>query len=412
VTLQAVGPDVSRWQGSVDWNKVLAAGAGIGIAKATEGIDFVDPTFTPARYKAMQKAGLLRSFYHYGRPQPGRSGGEEAHFFLRVVRAAGYGQHGDMPLTLDIEWTKLGPAATHRWIGEFVSVILAETGAHPFIYVSPGWWADNVQRGANAPRSNFGCPLWIAHYTSAAHPTIPSSWAGKGWTMWQHTDRGHIAGVNGPCDLNVCSHDYRWMRAHVMDQGRIRLPARPTPPRRPSHPPVKPPKAPKHPPAAGHYPPHLPARFRELWDKPWLDKAANNKAFRTWLDNHGYWTPHFKLDEAKCKDGSPVPKSLNKRCRDHAFNLEKLRHELGDRPIPILSWYRSPSYNRKIGGASQSKHMEAIATDHTREWVNAVGRLHVLNTADRLFRNGGMGVYPWGALHVDTRGVRARWSSW
>jgi GH25 family lysozyme M1 (1,4-beta-N-acetylmuramidase) len=57
VTLQAVGPDVSRWQGSVDWNKVLAAGAGIGIAKATEGIDFVDPTFTPARYKAMQKAG-------------------------------------------------------------------------------------------------------------------------------------------------------------------------------------------------------------------------------------------------------------------------------------------------------------------------------------------------------------------
>lgn len=403
MTLQAVGPDVSRWQGSVDWHKVLAAGAGIGIAKATEGIDFVDPSFTPARYKAMQHAGLLRSFYHYGRPQPGRAGGEEAHFFLKVVKAAGYGQRGDLPLVLDIEWTKLGPSATHKWIGEFANVVTAETGVHPFIYTSPYWWIDNVQKGASAARSNFGCPLWIAHY-GVRTPTVPESW--KSWTMWQHTDRGHIDGVNGPCDLNECAHDYRWMRQHMMAQGRIRVPAPARPPRRPAHPPAK------HPPAAGHYPLALPAQFRVLWDQPWSDKAAGSKAFRTWLEAHGYWTPHFKKDEAKCRDGHGVPTALNRRCRDHAFNLEKLRHELGDRPLPIISWYRTPAYNAKIGGATHSKHTEAIATDHSREWVDAIGRAKVMATCERIFRNGGLGVYPWGAVHVDTRGVRARWSSW
>eukprot|EP01047_Picozoa_sp_COSAG01_P052379 COSAG01_NODE_5503_length_4218_cov_26.861374_5_plen_181_part_00 len=39
------GPDVSHYQGHVDWAKIKAAGAGFGIAKATEGLTYTDDQF-------------------------------------------------------------------------------------------------------------------------------------------------------------------------------------------------------------------------------------------------------------------------------------------------------------------------------------------------------------------------------
>lgn len=160
------------------------------------------------------------------------------------------------------------------------------------------------------------------------------------------------------------------------------------------------------------YPSALPMNLRNLWDKPWDPRARRSKAFRSWLDGHGYLTPHFTLAEARCKDGTDVPRAQRARARNHAFNLERLRHRLGDRPIAVISWYRTVAHNKEVGGASGSKHIEAIATDHPREWVDATGRRSVMAHGEVIFRQGGMGVYPWGAVHFDTRGARARWNSW
>jgi hypothetical protein len=158
------------------------------------------------------------------------------------------------------------------------------------------------------------------------------------------------------------------------------------------------------------YPHNLPKRYRWHWDHPWTNRARLHPGFRSWLNRHGYLTPNFKKSEARCKDGTWVPSSLLRNCRNHAFNLEQLRHALGE-PITPISWYRTPAYNRYIGGASQSQHMKAIATDLSREWVNRVGRDRFNYHADKIFRNGGVGRYPAGSVHVDSRGWRARWSS-
>ena len=159
------------------------------------------------------------------------------------------------------------------------------------------------------------------------------------------------------------------------------------------------------------YPSGLPRKYRPHWDRPWRPRARNSPGFRRWLDAHGYLSPHFTLAEAACKDGTPVPTALNRGARNHAFNLERLRRRLGDRPIPVISWYRTPAHNRRVGGAPQSKHLSAFATDHPKQWVNQVGRSLVLRHGDAVFRNGGMGVYPAGSMHFDSRGVRARWTS-
>lgn len=165
------------------------------------------------------------------------------------------------------------------------------------------------------------------------------------------------------------------------------------------------------------YPTRLPLRYRPLWSHPWWRIARRNKGFRRWLLGHGYLSPHFKVSEAACHDGTPVPRSdpqrgyLRHKAQHHAFNLERLRHRLGGKPLRILSWYRTPSYNAQIGGASESRHMFADATDFDVSFVNSFGPGVFDREADRVFSNGGFGQYPGGSRHTDSRGYRARWSS-
>lgn len=69
-------------------------------------------------------------------------------------------------------------------------------------------------------------------------------------------------------------------------------------------------------------------------------------------------SPHFALKEMACKDGSDkVLYSTGLMSM-----LEKLR-AYGGFTVHINSGYRSPSYNRKIGGASKSQHIYGTAAD-------------------------------------------------
>lgn len=390
------GPDVSKWQGDVDWRKVRGANCEFAVVKATEGLDYVDPRFSKARIDAMEAAGLILSAYHFARPQKGRTGAQEADHFLKSCKSAGLlSAKGAMPLVLDIENTKLDKRGTQQFIASFVQRVFTVTGERPIIYTYPSFWTSKVG-GDNT----FKCHLWIAHY-GVAKPTVPAPF--KRWTFWQFTDKQRTPGVAGPADHNVFNGELADLKALVKHQ-----------PRPPAKPPKKPPKEPpKKPPASPHYPKGLAVSHRPLWDRPWDKKARGNSKFNKWLRDHGYLTPNFRINEARCKDGTSVASStrLLLSAQRHAWNLERLRHRLGDRPIPILSWFRTPAYNKRIGGASKSKHMEAFATDHTREWANSIGRQKLIREGEIVFKNGGMGIYPAGSFHFDSRSGRARWSS-
>lgn len=155
----------------------------------------------------------------------------------------------------------------------------------------------------------------------------------------------------------------------------------------------------------------LPKRYRKKWNHPHTTKARLSPGFRRWLRRHGYLTPNFRISEARSKNGENVPASLMRNAQNHAFNLEQMKHALGGVPMPVLSWYRSRAYNAQIGGASQSQHINALATDFTVQWVEGIGRARVNAVADRVFRNGGVGRYPAGSVHFDSRGFWARWTS-
>ena len=396
------GPDVSEHQGDVDWEQV-ATQHQIVLVRVSDG-DYCDRFYSEARVAAIRKAGLLLGPYHFGRvasPENGeRDGAQEAALAIGQARAGGWKWPGDLPLTYDFEVANDQPlpkCATH--LVQFVTAYHAAEGTYPLIYTAPAFWnAVSVHLAPADLELVARCPLWLAHW-GVDDPAVLAPW--DRIVLWQHTDAGAAPGITGNVDLN---------RVLVEDDELRRLAegTSPEPVPVPEPEPVPEPGPAPRPPDA---PEGLPSEFYDLWARPWCKEARESTAFHDWLWQNGRLSPNFSRGEACCKDprSSPVPEKLRANGQRHAFQLERLRHKLGDRPLSVLSWYRTPEWNTRQGGASQSRHMQADATDFSREEVARHPGFDQI--ADEIFANGGFGTYPSGARHVDSRGTKARWSS-
>lgn len=149
-------------------------------------------------------------------------------------------------------------------------------------------------------------------------------------------------------------------------------------------------------------------------------------------------SPHFTLGEFLCKEAGGYPKYLVLRPR-LLLKLEELLAYLGARGIPpgdvhIMSGYRTPWYNARLGNVEYSRHMWGDAADiyiasgdASQAAADQDGLDEYRNSGllaadvDELFRKpanawlkGGIGIYPAtrnhpAFVHVDARGFNARW---
>ena len=118
---------------------------------------------------------------------------------------------------------------------------------------------------------------------------------------------------------------------------------------------------------------------------------------------------NFKKSEFKCRDGSEVPDELMDNLKDLVENLQIIRDTIG-KPIRIISGYRSPKYNRRIGGARKSQHMKAKAADMVIKGMKPA-EVHRIVTGlikEGKIKKGGVGLYKY-FVHYDVRGFNARW---
>lgn len=120
-------------------------------------------------------------------------------------------------------------------------------------------------------------------------------------------------------------------------------------------------------------------------------------------------TENFNLEEFACKDGTPVPAELLPNVKGLAEQLQILRNAL-DESIHINSGYRTPSYNKKVGGKPASQHLQARAADITvkSKTPKQLAAFIEKMISEGKLKIGGIGLYP-GFVHVDTRKVKARW---
>ena len=110
---------------------------------------------------------------------------------------------------------------------------------------------------------------------------------------------------------------------------------------------------------------------------------------------------HFTVREFACNDGSDTVLIDDKL----AELLENIRDKFG-KPVHINSAYRTPAYNAKVGGVSNSYHIKGMAADIVVSGVSAKRVAQYAETLDC----GGIGWYEHKKfVHIDTRKKRVCW---
>ena len=206
------GLDVSHWQNAIDWLAVAAAGKKFTFIKASEDIDFVDENYATNRANA-SAAGLVTGAYHFAQPdsKPGDGAAEADHFLDTATPAS-----GDLLPVLDLERSGgLSTTDLNAWVRAWLERVNERLGVKAIIYCSPNFW--KTYMGDTTWFANNGYEvLWVAHWTTAADPTVPGgAWGANGWTFWQYTSSGVVPGIAGRVDLN---------RFNGADLGSVRIP--------------------------------------------------------------------------------------------------------------------------------------------------------------------------------------------
>jgi uncharacterized protein YcbK (DUF882 family) len=120
-------------------------------------------------------------------------------------------------------------------------------------------------------------------------------------------------------------------------------------------------------------------------------------------------TNNFNLNEFN-KHNFPLTETILRNIQELAKNLQILRDEV-KKPIKITSGFRDPSFNKKIGGASQSRHITGQAADLKIEGYTPKQVASIIEKliASGKMKQGGLGIYStW--IHYDVRGTKARWT--
>lgn len=115
--------------------------------------------------------------------------------------------------------------------------------------------------------------------------------------------------------------------------------------------------------------------------------------------DYGPVSPHFKAKEFQCEDKSEYLLIATELIEI----LEKIRDHF-NAPVIINSGYRTPGWNSKVNGASNSYHCKGMAADIV---VKGHSSSEIAKYADSIIEQGGVIRYT-NFTHVDVREERYR----
>ena len=248
-----VGPDVSKWQGTVNWQQMATIQTNLGFAmcKSTQGTTFIDTHFK-TNMQGMKKhlSSVSRTFgsftnpiaigtYHFANILPGQTDADyqaQADHYFNTVSP-----YNPDFWVLDWEDPK-GHALSVNDRAKYAKVFVlrlfnklkekygASYVPKIFIYVGYYYWGNPDVSVVGNPYQwfvSYGPKLWIAAYivNNVLPPAqndydiiydnprlnIPHFAHGPHtWHVWQYTSTANVPGVTGKCDVSVARNSAIW----------------------------------------------------------------------------------------------------------------------------------------------------------------------------------------------------------
>lgn len=201
------GVDVSKYQGTIDWAKVKAAGIdfamirvgarGYGSAQLMLDDNFVT-NITGAR-----AAGLETGAYFFSQATTEEEAVEEANFTVGALMNYG----ATYPVAIDVEWIENDRARTDDLTAEErtdLAVKYCETvkafGYKPMIYAT----RDMLIAGM-LPDKLKDYDVWLS---DDYRPEVGTDYPYE-FNMWQYTKKGSVDGIPGEVDINISFVNYK-----------------------------------------------------------------------------------------------------------------------------------------------------------------------------------------------------------
>jgi lysozyme len=198
-TLQGI--DVSKYQETVDWVKVKAAGKTFAFARVSDGIKHPDAYFA-SNWSKMKEAGLIRGVYQFFRASVDANA--QAQLLIDDVIAAGGLQPGDLPPALDLETSDgVGASTVAARAQQWLTKVESAFGIRPIVYTG-----NNMNSVTGTKFSSYA--LWVPNY-GASCPLMPPGWTS--WKFWQDSQTGRCSGVTGAVDTNFFNGTLDALRA-------------------------------------------------------------------------------------------------------------------------------------------------------------------------------------------------------
>jgi uncharacterized protein YjdB/GH25 family lysozyme M1 (1,4-beta-N-acetylmuramidase) len=191
-----LGIDVSKWNGSIDWNAVKNSGVSYVIIRcgyrgSSQGALIEDSRFR-ANIQGASAAGLKVGVYFFTQAVNEVEAVEEASMALSLVG----GYQLSYPIFLDIEGSGgRGDALSsseRTAVAKAFCRTVSNSGYSAGVYANKNWL--NSMMSAS---SLTGYNIWLAQY--AAAPTYSTT----RYDLWQYSSKGSIAGISGNVDMNL-----------------------------------------------------------------------------------------------------------------------------------------------------------------------------------------------------------------
>ena len=191
----AMGIDVSKWNGTIDWSAVKNSGVNYVIIRcgyrgSSEGSLIEDPKFT-ANIKGATAAGLKVGIYFFTQAIDEREAVEEASMVLNQVKNYTI----SYPIFLDVESSggradSISKETRTAVCKAFCQTIQSE-GYTAGIYANKTWLDSKIDVSALSAYK-----IWLAQYASTP------SYAGR-YDLWQYRSTGKVSGISGDVDMNL-----------------------------------------------------------------------------------------------------------------------------------------------------------------------------------------------------------------
>ena len=208
---RAMGIDVHRGFGWIDWTRVKNAGYVWAWAKASEGVGYQDSQFVNNINNA-RAAGVLIGAYHYARYDLGNSGANEANWFWQVVSPYLRNDGSEIMPMLDVEDDLTNNPMTadqvSAWVVDFCNTFNAKAAQAGYtlkmvIYTYP--WYSSTYLNSSVTQNYF---LDMATLNGENPQTgAPDKRNWPTWSSWQYSWTIHVDGVpgdgNGSCLMDV-----------------------------------------------------------------------------------------------------------------------------------------------------------------------------------------------------------------